>query len=90
MALTAVSNSEQSHAGLDRLGEEELAAFQNLNADYRAKFGFPFIICARLNDRAAIRAAMRSRLDNDQATEHAAALVEIEKIAWLRLQDSLR
>ena len=89
MALTAASAGEQSSAGLDRLSEHELAAFQNLNAEYRARFGIPFIICARLNDRTAILAAMQSRLFNDSSTEHAAALAEIEKIAWLRLQDSL-
>ena len=89
MPLTSASATEQSRAGLDRLSEQELAVFHNLNAEYRARFGIPFIICARLNDRAAILAAMQSRLSGDSATEHAAALAEIEKIAWLRLQDSL-
>ena len=44
----------------------------------------------RLNAKSAILAAMQARLPNSPATEHAAALAEIEKIAWLRLQDSLR
>ena len=87
--LTRESNHEQASAGLDQLSDAELAAFQKLNDEYRAKFGFPFIICARLNAKAAIVAAMKSRLSNDPATEHAAALTEIEKIAWLRLQDAL-
>ena len=89
MVLTAASAGEQASAGLERLSDEERAPFQNLNAAYRAKFGFPFIICSRLNDRAAILDAMQSRFANDAAAEHAAALAEIEKIAWLRLQDSL-
>ena len=87
--LTRESTSEQAGAGLDRLGDAELAEFQKLNDDYRAKFGFPFIICARLNAKDAILAAMRSRLLNSTTAEHAAALAEIEKIAWLRLQDTL-
>lgn len=88
--LTAESTREQASAGLDRMSAAELAAFQKLNDDYRARFGFPFIICARLNARSAILAAMQARLSNSPAAEHAAALAEIEKIAWLRLEDVLQ
>ena len=88
--LTADSNREQARAGLDRLTDAELAEFTRLNDTYKAKFGFPFIICARLNAKAAILAAMQSRLPHDPATEKAAALTEIEKIAWLRLEDTLK
>ncbi|MFI5335676.1 MAG: 2-oxo-4-hydroxy-4-carboxy-5-ureidoimidazoline decarboxylase [Opitutales bacterium] len=87
--LTAESNREQASAGLDQLTEAELAEFTRLNAAYRDKFGFPFVICARLNAKAAILAAMQARLAHDPATEQAAALAEIGRIAWLRLQDSL-
>jgi 2-oxo-4-hydroxy-4-carboxy-5-ureidoimidazoline decarboxylase len=88
--LTNESTREQASAGLDRMSAEELAAFQKLNDAYRARFGFPFIICARLNARAAILAAMQSRLENTLEKEHATALTEIEKIAWLRLEDLLK
>ncbi|MDB6170172.1 MAG: pucL [Verrucomicrobia bacterium] len=88
--LTSDSNQEQASAGLDRLAVAELAEFQRLNAAYRGKFGFPFVICARLNAKSAILAAMQSRLTNDPATEHAAALTEIGKIAGLRLEDLLK
>lgn len=88
--LTTESTREQASAGLDRMSADELAAVQKLNDTYRARFGFPFIICARLNDRAAILAAMQARLHNTPQQEHAAALAEIEKIAWLRLEDVLR
>ena len=87
--LTAESTREQASAGLDRLSPAELAAFQKLNDDYRARFGFPFVICARLNDRAAILSAIQTRLANTPEQEHATALAEIEKIAWLRLTDVL-
>ena len=87
--LTSESAREQSAAGLDRMSAEELAAFQKLNGSYRERFGFPFIICARLNARSAIRTAMEARLRNTPAREHATALGEIEKIAWLRLEDLL-
>jgi 2-oxo-4-hydroxy-4-carboxy-5-ureidoimidazoline decarboxylase len=88
--LTAESTREQASAGLNHLSDAELTEFQTLNATYLEKFGFPFVICARLNAREAILAAMHSRLQNSPDTEHAAALAEIEKIAWLRLQDLLK
>jgi 2-oxo-4-hydroxy-4-carboxy-5-ureidoimidazoline decarboxylase len=60
-----------------------------LNAAYTEKFGFPFIICARLNAKDAIVHAMRRRVENDPAAEFDAALAEIAKIAQLRLADAL-
>jgi len=88
-ALTTESNREQASAGLDRLSAEELAVFQGLNDAYRARFGFPFIICARLNARDAIIAAMRARVGNTSEAEFQTALGEIEKIARIRLGDVL-
>lgn len=87
--LTAESTREQASAGLDRLTDAELVEFTRNNDAYSAKFGFPFIICARLNAKAAILAAMRSRVGQEPTAEFATALGEIEKIAWLRLQDAL-
>lgn len=89
-ALTADSTREQASAGLDRLTEAELAEFQSLNTAYLARFGFPFIICARLNAKSAILAAMQARLANAPEVEFATALGEIEKIAQLRLNDFLQ
>ncbi len=87
--LTAESTREQASAGLDRLTDDELATFVRLNAAYTEKFGFPFIICARLNAKDAIVQAMRRRVENDPAAEFDAALAEIAKIAQLRLADTL-
>jgi 2-oxo-4-hydroxy-4-carboxy-5-ureidoimidazoline decarboxylase len=87
--LTAESAREQAAAGLGQMGAGELAEFQALNEAYQTRFGFPFIICARLNDRATIARALRARLSHRPEEEFAAALAEIEKIAWLRLQDAL-
>jgi 2-oxo-4-hydroxy-4-carboxy-5-ureidoimidazoline decarboxylase len=87
--LTAASTQEQSAAGLDRLTAEEAAEIERLNTAYKAKFGFPFIICARLNAKATILAAMRLRLDNTPTAEHSTALGEIAKIARLRLNDAV-
>lgn len=88
--LTADSTREQASAGLNALTAEALLQFERLNRAYRARFGFPFIICARLNARDAIIAAMRSRVGNSPAVEFQTALSEIEKIARLRLDDLLK
>ena len=88
--LTAESTREQATAGLNQMSAAELAAFQELNDRYRARFGFPFIICARLNARDAILAAMQTRVENSPEMEFQTALGEIEKIARLRLDDFLR
>ncbi len=85
--LTDASAAEQASAGLDRLTADEFAHFHALNAAYRERFGFPFIICVRLTDKAGILAAMAARLGNDRETEVATALAEIGKIVKLRLED---
>ena len=87
--LTAASAQEQASAGLDVLSEEELGQFQRQNEAYRQRFGFPFVICARLNARDAIMRAVEKRLGNSPEAEFDTALAEIEKIAWLRLDDLL-
>jgi 2-oxo-4-hydroxy-4-carboxy-5-ureidoimidazoline decarboxylase len=87
--LTAESTREQASAGLDQLTDAELAAFTRNNYAYKARFGFPFIICARLNAKATILTAMQQRVGNSPDAEFNTALGEIEKIARLRLQDVL-
>lgn len=88
--LTAESTREQASAGLDQLTDAELADFTRRNDTYQAKFGFPFIICARLNAKSAILTAMQQRVDHSLEVEFATALGEIEKIAWLRLEDAVK
>lgn len=85
--LTKESTGEQASAGLDRLTAQEVELFQQNNAAYKAKFGFPFIICARLNKKEAILSGFKVRLQNSRAQEMQAALGEIFKIAELRLRD---
>ena len=85
--LTDSSQAEQASAGLDRLTPEEYAVFHDLNRAYRARFGFPFIICVKLNDKTSILAAMRARLDNSSEQELEEAMTQIGLIARLRLAD---
>jgi 2-oxo-4-hydroxy-4-carboxy-5-ureidoimidazoline decarboxylase len=88
-ALTEASESEQQGAGLKALSAEEFSAFARLNAAYREKFGFPFIICVRLQTKASIFEAFEQRLTNAAAAERVIAIAEIGNIARLRMLDLL-
>ena len=85
--LTAESSREQAAAGLGHLSATEVQQFRTYNTEYRQRFGFPFVICARLNKKDAILAAFPVRLQNSREEEIETALGEIFKIAELRLKD---
>ena len=85
--LTRESTGEQASAGLGKLTPEEIETFQKSNKAYRDKFGFPFVICARLNKKEAILNGFKVRLNNSREQEIKAAMEEIFKIAELRLRD---
>ena len=87
--LTPSSAQEQAAAGLDRLTPEEIATFTRLNAAYRERFDFPFVICARQNKKESILAGFAARLDHTREQEIRTALAEIAKICHLRLLDSV-
>lgn len=84
-ALSAASTAEQAGAGLNRCSPDEVAAFQELNAAYKARFGFPFVIAVRGLDRGGILDAFYRRLANDADTEFDTAIEQIHTIARLRL-----
>jgi len=88
--LSPASSREQEAAGLTVLSAQEIALFEAYNRDYRVKFGFPFVICARQNKKEAILAAFPERLVHTREQEVAAALGEISKIARLRLRDAVK
>ena len=85
--LTAESQVEQANAGLDRASTEEAEQLRENNRQYRERFGFPFVICARESKTEAILAAFEKRLTNSAEQEIENALQEIFKIAELRLRD---
>ncbi|MCF5950403.1 2-oxo-4-hydroxy-4-carboxy-5-ureidoimidazoline decarboxylase, partial [Xanthomonas perforans] len=84
--LTEASAAEQASAGLDRLSEDEFKRFHALNQAYRHRFGFPFVICVRLHDKAGILASLAQRLEAARNAEIATAIAEIGKIVHLRLE----
>lgn len=85
--LTAESTREQAAAGLGTLTREQKAELAALNARYAEAFGFPFVICARLNRRDAIFGTLRARLNNTREQEVANAIAQIAEIARLRAAD---
>jgi len=85
--LTAASTSEQAGAGLDNCTAEEFAVFQDYNAAYKEKFGFPFIMAVKNSDRRKILAGFEARLQNSVEEEFTTALAEIDKIARFRLAE---
>lgn len=87
--LSADSQREQASAGLDRLTLDEYDEFKAQNQAYRARFGFPFVICVRENTKHSILAAFRERLTHDRETEIEGGTYEVFKILRLRLIDLL-
>lgn len=84
--LTDESTTEQSSAGLHQCTSDELERFTQANAEYRARFGFPFIMAVRGANRQEILNAFERRLKNTKQEEFATALAEINQIALLRLE----
>jgi uric acid transporter len=85
--LATQSVVDQAIAGLDQLNSDEYTSFDELNRAYREKFGFPLIVAVRENTKETILKSGNARLQNSPAAEQATALVEIAKIANLRLLD---
>ncbi|MDP3166409.1 MAG: 2-oxo-4-hydroxy-4-carboxy-5-ureidoimidazoline decarboxylase [Hydrogenophaga sp.] len=91
-SLTAESTNEQTRAGLTNCTPEEFAHIQQLNAQYNAKFGFPFILAVRgprgtgLPKREIV-ATFERRLGNPVDFERAECLRHIHRIAEIRLND---
>jgi 2-oxo-4-hydroxy-4-carboxy-5-ureidoimidazoline decarboxylase len=85
LKLSDSSTAEQASAGLDRLSLDEYARFTELNNRYRERFGFPFVIAVRDNTRAQILEAFVRRIGNDRPVEISTALVQIARIARIRL-----
>jgi 2-oxo-4-hydroxy-4-carboxy-5-ureidoimidazoline decarboxylase len=87
--LSEESKREQGAAGLRDASEAELARLSSLNAAYRAKFGFPFILAVRGVTRAQILESLAARVALSPEAEFAQCLTQISRIARFRLEDLL-
>lgn len=84
--LTGASTREQAGAGLDACSPEELERFHTLNASYKLRFGFPFVMAVGGRTRGEILDAFARRIGNPPDVERAAAIEQINRIALLRLR----
>ena len=90
--LTAESTHEQGKAGLTDCTPQEFAHIQQMNADYNAKFGFPFVLAVRGArglglSRQQIIETFERRLTNHPDFELAECIRNIHRIAEIRLND---
>lgn len=82
------SLQDQATAGLNRLGDDDAEAFNELTDAYEEKFGYPLIVCVRdIADARKVLDLGWRRLENVSAQEHATALIEIAKIASRRFDE---
>lgn len=84
--MTASSVAEQASAGLNALSKEEMATLARYNAEYKKKFGFPFMIAVRNHTKLGIFNLFKQRLGNDTVTELGNALQQVYNITRIRLE----
>ncbi|MEP6969051.1 MAG: 2-oxo-4-hydroxy-4-carboxy-5-ureidoimidazoline decarboxylase [Betaproteobacteria bacterium] len=90
--LTTESTHEQKTAGLSQYTPEELLTIERLNAEYAARFGFPFILAVRGPrgsglSRQEILATFERRVHHHPDVELQENLRNIHRIVELRLND---
>jgi 2-oxo-4-hydroxy-4-carboxy-5-ureidoimidazoline decarboxylase len=85
--LTKDSRKEQSNASLNQCNNEEFNEFQNLNNEYRKKFGFPFIIAVKGKNKDEILINFKKRIKNEINLEFNEAKKQVKKIATFRLNE---
>ena len=87
--LTASSAREQAGAGLDALSGDEAARFARLNAEYSARFGFPFIIAVGHYTKRGILRELERRLASDPESEFETCVHQVCEIGLIRLEKML-
>jgi xanthine dehydrogenase large subunit len=86
--MSQASVGEQAGAGLDRLTPDEDAELRRLNAEYRDKFGFPFLLAVKGNTRHDILKALARRVEGAPEEEFRVALEQVYRIARFRLEEA--
>lgn len=91
-SLTTESTQEQTQSGLTHCTPEEFERIQQLNAQYNAKFGWPFILAVRGPrgtglSRQGVIAHFERRLRSAPEQEFQECLRQVHRIAELRIND---
>lgn len=87
--LTRASGNEQAGAGLDSLSRAEFDLLQELNADYRNRFGFPFLLAVKGSSKYDILRALHARMEVSPQQEFREALNQVYRIAAFRIADTV-
>ena len=86
--VSPISAREQAGVGLDNLTESEYKHLLQLNAEYKSRFGFPFLYAVKGSDKFQILAALERRLQSSPETEFQTALEQVYRIALFRLENT--
>ena len=88
--LTEDSKNEQKNASLNQCTNEEFIEFKKLNEEYKKKFGFPFILAVKGNNKEEILNSFRQRITNNINLEFEEAKKQVKKIANFRLSEIIK
>ena len=87
--LSDASTAEQAGAGLDSLTPAEFEQLHRLNAAYRARFGFPFLLAVKGSTKHDILRALQARMEASPEDEFREALRQVYRIARFRMEESI-
>jgi len=85
--LSQASTQEQAGAGLDSLTPSEFEQLHRLNAAYRTRFGFPFLLAVKGSTKHDVLRALQARMESAPEDEYREALRQVYRIARFRLED---
>jgi OHCU decarboxylase len=84
----AESHRDQSALALDQMHDEDYALFEDLNARYREKFGYPYVAAVRsAGSRRELLENGEVRLLHSPSHERTTAMIEVGKIINHRFDD---
>ncbi len=84
--LSQASTTEQASAGLDSLTPGEFDQLHRLNAAYRGRFGFPFLLAVKGSTKHDALRALQARIEASPEDEYREALRQVYRIARFRLE----
>lgn len=88
--VAALSQGEQSGAGLNECTDKEAKELAKLNKEYNEKFGFPFLLAVKKATKQQIFSALKTRINNTRDQEFKIALQQEYKIVLFRLLDTVQ
>jgi OHCU decarboxylase len=88
--LSQASTKEQAGAGLDSLTPSEFEQLHRLNASYRSRFGFPFLLAVKGSTKHDILGALQARMEASPEDEFQEALRQVYRIARFRLEGLIK